>query len=512
MASRLKPRHLFVLAFPLTLAATIPLTGLPDLTLIAALHQGEAHHMDQVHLLQLVQGNAGATAFRDAFEHGDELFDTQFNALDGVGANVGNGQRFTHLPRADLDGAGEWAQHQPYRVTGPNAQSCGACHNQPMNDGAGSSASNVVRDPLHTGNMGSFIQRNTTHMFGLGALQRLAEEMTAVLKLVRDNAGVQAQSTHQAVTVPLRAKGVDFGTVTAQPGAGSPVFDLSGVRGLDSDLVVKPFQWKGSVRSLREFARGASHNELGMQGVELVGSGTDADYDGVTDELSVGDITTFAVYLAAQPRPTTKVELAALGLIQPLDQQAMARITWGSNLFASIGCASCHVPTLELIDPTFSEPSASADFRDAVFPAGTDPVSLGVDPHYPVAFDLTRDQPDNRVFVNNHQVRFGALRVLNGRAQVDLYGDLKRHAMGPELAEPIADEGVAKDTFMTKNLWGVGSTGPWLHDGRATTLTEAILLHGGEGDAARAAFVQLGHAQQRAVLAFLENLVLYKVE
>ena len=40
-------------------------------------------------------------AFEHAFEMGDELFETVFNAADGVGANIGNGARFSQLPRAD---------------------------------------------------------------------------------------------------------------------------------------------------------------------------------------------------------------------------------------------------------------------------------------------------------------------------------------------------------------------------------------------------------------------------
>jgi hypothetical protein len=47
---------------------------------------------------------------------------------------------------------------------------------------------NVIRDPLHTANPGQFIQRNTPHNFGGGALQRLAEEMTVELRARRDGA------------------------------------------------------------------------------------------------------------------------------------------------------------------------------------------------------------------------------------------------------------------------------------------------------------------------------------
>lgn len=62
-----------------------------------------------------------------------------------------------------------------------------------------------------------------------------------------------------------------------------------------------------------------------------------------------------------------------------------------------------------------------------------------------------------------------------------MFTDLKRHDRGVELAEQIDETGTGKSMFLTEALWGVGSTAPYLHDGRATTLTEAILCHGGEG-------------------------------
>ena len=68
--------------------------------------------------------------------------------------------------------------------------------------------------------------------------------------------------------------------------------------------------------------------------------------------------------------------------------------------------------------------------------------------------------------------------------------------MGPRLAEPvneIAGDDVTPiplnprnrhtpDTFLTENLWGVGSTAPYMHDGRATTLAEAIIEHAADND------------------------------
>src|SRR6185295_13398676 len=78
--------------------------------------------------------------------------------------------------------------------------------------------------------------------------------------------------------------------------------------------------------------------------------------------------------------------------------------------------------------------------------------------------------------------------------RVQLFGDLKRHNMGRNLADgqetPVTGANgravlwngaalkVGRSVFLTAELWGVGNTGPWLHDGRAGSLEEAVLLHG----------------------------------
>ena len=98
-----------------------------------------------------------------------------------------------------------------------------------------------------------------------------------------------------------------------------------------------------------------------------------------------------------------------------------------------------------------------------------------------------------------------------GTAQVELYGDLKRHDIGQDMAESIDEKGTGPSVFLTENLWGVGTTGPWMHDGRATTLAGAIALHGGEAASSRGRFQALSDAQQQEVIAFLDNLVLFKL-
>ena len=62
---------------------------------------------------------------------------------------------------------------------------------------------------------------------------------------------------------------------------------------------------------------------------------------------------------------------------------------------------------------------------------------------------------------------------------------------------------------MTTPLWGVGSTGPYGHDGRSTNLSEVILRHGGEAQAVRDNFAKLSIPNRSAVVDFLNSLVLF---
>jgi CxxC motif-containing protein (DUF1111 family) len=92
------------------------------------------------------------------------------------------------------------------------------------------------------------------------------------------------------------------------------------------------------------------------------------------------------------------------------------------------------------------------------------------------------------------------------KGRVPLYSDLLVHDMGEELGDGI-QMGLASGTeFRTQPLWGVAATGPWLHDGRADSLEEAIEWHGGEGARSRERWRGLSGQAQGQVLAFLRSL------
>jgi CxxC motif-containing protein (DUF1111 family) len=92
------------------------------------------------------------------------------------------------------------------------------------------------------------------------------------------------------------------------------------------------------------------------------------------------------------------------------------------------------------------------------------------------------------------------------------YSDFLLHDMGEGLADH-RPEGLADGyEWRTPPLWGIGLTQTvsghtqLLHDGRARDLTEAILWHGGEGQAARDAFAALSKSTRDDLIAFLESL------
>ncbi|MGV1987485.1 di-heme oxidoredictase family protein [Agrobacterium sp. 22-221-1] len=92
------------------------------------------------------------------------------------------------------------------------------------------------------------------------------------------------------------------------------------------------------------------------------------------------------------------------------------------------------------------------------------------------------------------------------------YSDFLLHDMGEGLADGQQVGEASGRQWRTQPLWAIGLTqkvngnGFYLHDGRARSLTEAILWHGGEGQKARDAFAALQKSDRQALLAFLESL------
>ena len=87
--------------------------------------------------------------------------------------------------------------------------------------------------------------------------------------------------------------------------------------------------------------------------------------------------------------------------------------------------------------------------------------------------------------------------------EVTLYSDLLLHDMGPALDDKIVQGDASGVEWRTTPLVGVSLRQRYLHDGRATTLRDAILAHGGEGQIVRDRFFALGEVDRQAMLAFV---------
>ena len=97
-----------------------------------------------------------------------------------------------------------------------------------------------------------------------------------------------------------------------------------------------------------------------------------------------------------------------------------------------------------------------------------------------------------------------AVRALDHQ-RVRAFSDFLLHDMGA-LGDGIAQGDATGSEFRTAPLWGVARSAPYLHDGRAATLGEAVALHDGEARAARDRFLALPATDQAALLEFLNGL------
>lgn len=96
----------------------------------------------------------------------------------------------------------------------------------------------------------------------------------------------------------------------------------------------------------------------------------------------------------------------------------------------------------------------------------------------------------------------------SSRGPVNAYTDLLVHFMGAELTDNMnfGGNGSTGAEFRTQPLWGVSHFSPYLHDGRAPTLSAAIAAHGGEATISKNLYNALTPAQRADIITFLEHL------
>jgi CxxC motif-containing protein (DUF1111 family) len=209
------------------------------------------------------------------------------------------------------------------------------------------------------------------------------------------------------------------------------------------------FGWKASVASLLQQTAGAYNGDMGItsslfpaETCEGFRPGCERHDAEVSDDVI--EATTF--YQASLGVPARR----------SLDDATVRR---GELVFYAAGCAGCHTPTL------YSEPYSGP----------------------------------------------GRAR-LRVAAVIHPYTDLLLHDMGPALADNRPDFRARGDEWRTPPLWGIGLVGVvnghtnFLHDGRARSLLEAVLWHGGEAERSREAVRRLPAPWREALVAFLQSL------
>jgi mono/diheme cytochrome c family protein len=414
---------------------------------------------------------------RDPFRsirRGRQLFQRKFTRLQGQGAN-------------EQDGVGDINTN--LAIGAGLSDSCALCHGRPR--GSAGVGGNVVTRPD---------SRDAGHLFGLGLKEMLADEITTDLRSTRDLAVSLAKQLKRPIAFKLVSKGIHYGSITAKPNGS---VDTSRIQGVDPDLRVKPFFAEGSTISIREFAVGALHNEMGLEasadpdlltasaggrvvtpsGMVLDGSKDKINPPPAPDDRNGNEI---------DPALVDHLEFYLLNYFKPGHGEQNAMTDRGRRVFNRVGCSSCHISDLAInhdrrvADVETVYDSANGAFN-SLFASAT-------------ALYYTKDDGSGQ----------SPLKIPLGNSFVvkDIFTDFKRHDLGTNFYERNWD-GTLRTQFLTRPLWGAGSTGPYGHDGRSITLHDVIVRHGGEAKASRNAYAALRSNEQLALQAFLNSLVLF---
>ncbi len=225
------------------------------------------------------------------------------------------------------------------------------------------------------------------------------------------------------------------------------------------------FGWKNSVATAREFSLLACATEIGLEvpGFHRAPPPWIKNYSAPGLDLNTKQADDLTHFVTSLPRPETR---------QTHSATRVSELAAGNKLFTKIGCANCHRPKLGEVEGLYSD-LLLHDMGQSLSGAGSYHTTLEAAP--------TKDSKNPLAILGNFVIS-------------------KSNEVLPKF-------GAGAREWRTPPLWGVHDTGPYLHDGRAPTIEDAIKRHDGEGLIASQEFTKLTPAERAQLCTFLESLV-----
>jgi CxxC motif-containing protein (DUF1111 family) len=360
-----------------------------------------------------------------------------------------------------------------------NAQSCNACHSQPLvnnvitNGGASAVTetrfgnSSGVFDLLHQASLNPSVQdvvpndsvvvahRKTTPLFGAGLIEAIPD---ATIEANVHNPAVDGVTGRAAIL-------------------SDPITVAIAASGVGPSNFVGRFGWKCQEATLLAFSGDAYLNEMG-----------------ITNRYFTTDVAPYA--FGNQP-----ASQAALVAAEPLGYSLATPETPTTQLTPT---TLQDLPTNPLLAESSTNKDDIARFTDFM-------ELIGPPPPLPLSQQALEGQnlftQIDCVACHKASMQTGPSIVSVALAfkNVPLYSDLLLHDMG-KLGDGIVQAQAGAEEMRTAPLWGLRARAPYLHDGRAPTVMQAILLHDGEASIIVKRFSNLQDSQQQAIIAFLNSI------
>jgi CxxC motif-containing protein (DUF1111 family) len=224
---------------------------------------------------------------------------------------------------------------------------------------------------------------------------------------------------------------------------------------------------KGQTANVEDFVLNACAVEVGLEvsGHPQAMTPQAPKYRATGLDLTAEECTALVAYVRDLSRPTER---------RPSGSEEAKHLDAGRETFAAIGCAVCHTPRLGNVEGIYSDlllHNMGSEMGDA----GS---------YFSGSSDDSSDEP-----LDPPNMRDVAAR---------------RH-IAP--AASPAPRGATRDEWKTPPLWGFRDSGPYLHDGRAQTLEQAVAMHGGQGRFSAHRFFALSPKERVEMEAFLKSLV-----